>query len=414
MTRRGRVTRGVTAIASGTLIGQLVLVGVTPLLARIYSPEAFGAFSVILGIATIVGPAAALKYDTGVILPAEEDDARRMLRSALISVLGVSVISGLVVWALSTTQLAESWRGVDFAPLWCGALVLVTGVFGALTQAALRIHAYGAVARRTPIQSVGVAVGQLGAGLIAPTATGLLAGSLVGRTVGIFPLLRTSRGLLRRPAPGGYRPLLREYWRLPAVLAPSGVLNALGLQLPVLIIASIYGASAAGEIGMAQRIVGIPTTVLGASIAQVLVAEFAQRLRAREGGLRTYYLRASGWLGLIGIATGIGLFLLSPWVLSVFLGDDWTLSAEFAQALSITVAAGLVASPLSQVYLVYQSLATVIVDISRVLLLIAAAGVAVALDWDAVEATWLMAGTMVLTYAASWGYGLRMVTRRSP
>ena len=62
---------------------------------------------------------------------------------------------------------------------------------------------------------------------------------------------------------------LRRYRRFPIFLTPAGLLNASGVYVPLLLVASFYGATAAGYLGFSQRILSLPVTLLGQSIAQV-------------------------------------------------------------------------------------------------------------------------------------------------
>jgi hypothetical protein len=77
----------------------------------------------------------------------------------------------------------------------------------------------------------------------------------------------------------------------------------------------------------------------------------------------------------------------------------------------VSVGLGLIASPLSQVYVIYQSLASIVVDVSRVALLTISAAVSRVAHLDAVETTWLFYGAQSINYLVTWMYGLRIVSR---
>lgn len=405
---RGRVGRGLIALVTGAAFGQIVLVLATPFLARIYGPSAFGAFSALVAATSVLGPVAALKFDVGVILPEDDDQARRMVRLALASSVASSAVATVAIWLISSTAMGESWALVPFAPLWGGGLVFATSVFTVLTQAALRQRAYGVVARRPLFQSVGTAGSQLAFGLIGLTQLGLTAGFLVGRLFGFLPLLKVGRPLLTAPATGSYRQTVREYIRLPTALTGAALINSLGTNLPLLLIAAAFGDGAAGEFGMAQRLITIPATLLGASVAQVVGAELAQLLRERRAGAKRIYAQTTVRLGLAALLVGVAVFVLAP-LLPLVLGDDWSRTVPIAQAMAIAAAAGLVGSPLSQVYSVYQSRATALVDGIRVGLILVAWSCVVIYGLDAVGATWAISIAQALGYVLLWWYGRRLV-----
>lgn len=408
----GGAKRGVLAIASGSLIGQVILAASTPLLSRLYPPESFGAFSLVLAISAIVGPAATLKYEAALMLPKHEDDARRLLRLGMASAFAISGLASLVVWVLAAAGLAPGWGEIAFAPLWVGGMTLATATFAVLTQAALRERSYATVARRSISQSIGVVVGQTLLGLVTPGPAGLLGGFLAGRCLGYAALFRAVRPLLKRPAEGSYRDLVRRYWRFPLVFMPSGLLNALGSQLPLILIATWFGAASAGELAMAQRLVFIPVTLIGASIGEVFGAELSARIRGSLGENARLYLKTSLRMSYVALLVVPVLLIAAPAVLPFILGDLWPDSGLYAQAMAISVGLGLIATPVSKVFVTLQrSFPSIAVDISRLVLIGIAAWVAHSLDMSAIEATWLLYIAQGLNYVITWLYGLRIVVQ---
>ncbi|MCW4385037.1 oligosaccharide flippase family protein [Salinibacterium sp. SYSU T00001] len=402
--------RGVAAITLGTAFGQLILVAVAPILSRLYTPEHFGILSLLMAVAAILGPTATLKLEAALLLPKDEDTARRLLRLALFSSTAVAVASGVTVWLLPAIGFLTELKEVEAAPLWVSGMVLASSTFSVLSQAALRDRQYKTVANRSITQAIGMAFGQVGLGLIHPSSASLMGGYLFGRSVGYVPLIRASRSLFKRPLGGGYRRTLRHYWRFPLVFTPSGLLNSLGSQLPILLIALWFAAEGAGQLGMAQRLVFVPMTLIGASLAQVFGAEISRRLRDGAGGMSQLYLRISSRVGMLAAALALAIFLLAPSLLPFILGPTWEGSGLLAQAMALSVGLGLVVSPLSRVYMTFQrSFASITVDISRIALLVSAAVVSRLLDADIVTTAWLLYGGQAVNYIVTWAWGYRIV-----
>jgi O-antigen/teichoic acid export membrane protein len=408
------IARALISLVSGAAIGQLILVAVTPVLSRLYGPSDFGGFATLTAVVAVIGPVAALQFDSGVILPKSRDEAAYMVRLALASSITTSLATAACIWALMMAGLVTGWTAVPFAPLWAGALVLATSVFTVLTQAALRNQDYRVIALRGPIQSAGVALGQVGLAFVLPSATGLLGGFLFGRLLGFVPLARAGGDLLRRPESGSLRATARAYWRLPALLMPASLVNSAGSQLPLLLIAAGFGDHIAGEFGMAQRLVSVPVTLIGASVAQLVGSELARLMREALPGARRLYLRTSARLLAAAVVLGAIIVIAAPLVVPFFLGEEWATTGYIAQAVSISAMAALIGSPLSQAYTVYQSRATIIVDVLRVGLVMGAWAVCAASAWGPVEASWALAAAQVVGYVVLWSYGLRLVSRNEP
>ncbi|WP_435743066.1 lipopolysaccharide biosynthesis protein [Microbacterium sp. PMB16] len=410
--RLGAASRGVLAITSGTLVGQIIVAVATPFLSRMYPPEAFGAFSTVLAVASAIGPATALKFDSAILLPKKEADARNLLGLAILSTTVVAVLSGIVMAFLGPVLLPGMTDAIPFAALWIGALILTTGLFTSLVQAALRSKSYGLVGWRSAIQSIGTTVAQLSFGLLGPSPSGLLGGALLGRLLGFGALARSLRPLLAARGGASMRQLAHTYWRSPVVLAPSSLLNALGSQLPLILLSAWFGAGAAGQLGMAQRLVFLPAALIGAALAQVFGAEIAQRLRDGAGSSRALYLRATWRISAVAVPMCTLILVLSPWALPWILGADWEASGYLAQGMAISASVSLIVSPLSQVYTVHQSVASLAIDASRVALILGAGAIALALGLGVVETVWVIYGAQVVNYIATWLYGLRIVSRK--
>lgn len=406
-----RSLRAVLIIGGGTLASQFILLAATPLLSRLYSPDSFGAFASLVAVASIVGPSAALKFDAGIVLPKEQSMAGTVLRLAFWSALVTSLVSCGAVWMLGVLGLGSAWSGVDLAPFWVGALVFLTASFTTLTQAALRGQAYSLVAKRAPIQSVGTAIAQIGFWWLVPSAMGLLGGFVVGRLTGLTPLVRSALPLFSTRGTS-WRAALAAYWRLPVMLAPSALMNSLGSQVPLLAVAALFGANAAGEFSMTQRVAYIPITLIGASVAQVFAAELAKHVR--EGGHEAmrFYWRTSRLLAAIAVPVAIAIVLVGPWALPVVLGPGWTVAGDLCRPIGVLVGISLVATPTSQVYTVFQSAASLLVDLSRVVLLGIALAIIVLIDLDLLEASWFLVAAQGVNYVFTWSYGLR-ITRRA-
>ena len=61
--------RHVGILTSGSVAAQVALVVTAPLLSRLFSPAAFGVFSLMLTISTIGGAIGGLCYEVAVVLP---------------------------------------------------------------------------------------------------------------------------------------------------------------------------------------------------------------------------------------------------------------------------------------------------------------------------------------------------------
>ncbi|MDR2997030.1 MAG: lipopolysaccharide biosynthesis protein [Microbacterium sp.] len=399
---------------SGTVAAQVVSLLALPLLSRIYAPADFGVFSFVLAVTAVLAPIAGLRLETAAMLPQDTTGVRAIVRACMTSI--ILFACGTVV----VIELIRALGGIDatvdfpYLGVWVGVLVLLTALFSLMSQLALRDHRYQSVAARTLLQSSGTAVSQLGFGLVLRNAGGLLLGHAIGRAIGIIPLWRETRQYFGAVSTDARRNVWRDYWRFPAVFAPSALLNALGTQAPVIFVVAWFGVDAGGQVGMAERIVGLPLVLVGAAAGQVLEAEVAKRLREGAQGMRSIYWRVSAMLGGLAAIAALGFGILGGWLVPILLGAQWQDAGAAVQIMAMAAGIRLVGSPLSKFILLYQrSLANTVLDLVRVLLVGGAFAATMLLKMPLFPALWLIYTALALTYLITWVYGL-VLTGRAP
>lgn len=399
-------------MTGGTLFAQLLTIAVLPILSRLYTPSDFGILSIILAISSIIAPAVALKFDTVVLLPKSKRNTRAIVTAALLATLTISL-----VWALFSEFIALAFftdNGPPYLSLWVFGLTLLTGLFSLFSQLALRERRYGQVASRTVLQSITSAVSQVTFGFFSWGQTGLLSGTLLGRAAGIAKLIAIGKTYLGRHRLHDITQQVRYYWRFPIVFAPSGVLNSLGAQLPLITLTALYGVEFAGELGMAERITSVPVVLVGTAIGQMFVAELAKMKREGSRDFLKFFLQLSGLL--VGLSVlGFGTLALSAhWVVPWFLGYEWDSTAQLVQILAVTGGIQLLAIPLARAISVFQrARANIAIDITRVVLMTTAIYLAFEYSNSVAISVWLIYGSLALVYLITWLYVLFLVRQES-
>lgn len=410
---KSRGGRGIAAIMLGTALGQVIAFGASPVLSRLYSPEDFGVFSVINALAMLLGTGMALRYELAVPLPREDHDARTLVvlggvvtaSTTILSIAVIAIFSGMIDQIVTDTRL-RPW--VITVPLIAASLA----TFRILNQWALRQQRYAATARRNVVQSVSTVAIQLcvGMGLIGPA--GLIAGLAGGQAVGAASLIHGA-GLRGHSSWADLRRLARRYRRFPMLLAPSGILNAAGVYVPVILFATLYTSQVAGWFGFTQRMLALPITLVGQAVAQVYLSELAQSRRRGGGGRQLALFRAaSARLMIVGGAGALCLILLARPVFPLVFGEAWRESGAMAQALAVSLALQFVASPLSQTLIVYERTVLQFVwDTSRLLLATAAVVVPASVGTSPLATVWCLSIVSALCYAWSWILSSRTIRR---
>jgi O-antigen/teichoic acid export membrane protein len=407
--------RGLLTIIGGTALGQLIGLLGAPVLSRIYSPNDFGVFAIVLAMATTIGAVASSRFELAVPLPERESDAYSLVFLGLTSC-ALTAGLGIVSVALFGDTIASSFAQEGLRPwLWMvGPTAAFMGWYMVLNQLAIRRLRYGAIGRRSVLQTTSMTLTQIALGLEHVRPGGMVFGLATGQMLGATSLsfgsgLRSADAREGR-TPSRLREVARRYRRFPLLLAPSGLLNILGTQLPVLLLAYFYGIAVAGWMGLAQRVLAVPVTLLGTTVAQVYLAELARSKRSRFSTAGSLFTRASRSLLTVGALVGLVLLIGGPQLFALVFGQEWAISGKYAQAMSLGLTAQFIGTPLSQTLIVYErQMLQLSWDTARLVLVSTAIVVASATGTSALGAVWALSLASALAYSLSWLLSWRVI-----
>lgn len=406
-------SKGIALILGGTAISQIIVLAALPVLTRLYSPEAFGILSFMLAISGIIVPVASLRLETVVLLPEKAAETRIVTYVASVSIIMVTIMTALVLFGADRAGIF-SLRDIPYAPFWIASLVLLTSSFNLISQLALRKRGYSETAKRSIVQSIGTTFGQITAAAFTRTGLGLLSGAVVGKLFGIIALIRYTSEFWGFASRREALKTLKKYWRFPLIFTPSHFLNGLGMHVPLLFLTYRFGLEAGGQVGMAERIVAVPLTLIGGAVGQVFGAELGLLVRNGSRETRKLLLHTTRTLLFVAVPVGIAVAALGPTVFPFVLGEEWAIAGIFAQAMSITVVLRLVANPIGWVFPLYQKSALIVkLDTTRVGLLGSSIALVVVFDLGLYPSIWVLYGSLGITYLITWFAAYYVVQRAS-
>lgn len=341
--------RGVLSVSAATTLAQGLNIVVMPLLARHMGPAEFGLYGVFIAATGLLTQTVCLHYEYAIPLAASGRRARAIGALALLAALVTGVLAfGFV--RLAPPHWLE-WLGIEpirplavLVPL----VLWLTGAQLVLSAWLGRIGRFGAVGVSTVAQSAVTAVLQLWLVLSGHGMTGLVVGQLVGGVIGIAVGVRLAlrpdreRPRVRRHRrPGRGRALwlrlgaamARRYRAFPMYTVPSSLVNAASMQLPTILLFRLFDAAAAGQFGLAFRLLQVPARFIGGAIAQVMLPLVARLRREGDAGplalsfaCRVLAFCIPTFLTL-AVATGLGIPLV--------FGEAWTTAGRFASVMSL-------------------------------------------------------------------------------
>lgn len=351
----------VVVVAGGTIASQIVLVATSPVLTRMYGPADFGLVSVFLSIVATLVTVSSARYEMAVCLPKSSETAAGLVVLSLTIVLVTSALSALAApiagGYLEVVTRTPGLRSV----LWLVPFaILGGGAYQVLSYWSVREKALGSIARSKLTQSISQASVQVGGGLTGAGSIGLIFGSIAGQLAGCVSLgariWKENRPLFSTLSLQIVHSAARRYRRFPLVSTVSALLNSLGLQLPILVLAAYFDSAVVGLFGLTQRILLAPVALLSGAVGQVFLSEAATLASSSHSQLPGLFKAVTRKLFWIALGPVTLLAVLAPGIFRVCFGPDWTEAGLYARILAPLLLAQFVITPVAQSLIVVERL----------------------------------------------------------
>ena len=93
---KSKFIKNVTLVASGTAMAQAITIAFSPIITRLYGPDAFGLLGVFVSLLGMLSPVAAFAYPIAIVLPRYDSQAKSIVRLSL----GLAIVFSLIIWFL--------------------------------------------------------------------------------------------------------------------------------------------------------------------------------------------------------------------------------------------------------------------------------------------------------------------------
>ncbi|TCP24919.1 O-antigen/teichoic acid export membrane protein [Scopulibacillus darangshiensis] len=334
-------------------MGQLILFIISPVLSRIYGPIDFGVMAIFTSAIAIIGVNSSFRYELAILLPEDDKEALHVVVLALILNFLLTLLLFVFLFILGDA-LFTYLNAVSLIPYMYILPISVfgLGVYNVLSYWAIRKKEYGKIAKTKFSQSLGMSITQLLIGVMSSGPIGLLIGDAFGRIAGSGALgkavLKDGLDYLKqfKFKKGIYVAL--KYKNFPLISSWSGFFNVVGLQLPPLVLAPLYGSSVVGWYSLGSRVVGAPIALLGKAVTQVYISEVPVLAKNSPDKLKGLLIVTTKRLFLIGILPTLLLIFFGPKMFAFIFGDSWYKTGVFVQLLGVMYLMEFIVSPVSQ------------------------------------------------------------------
>jgi O-antigen/teichoic acid export membrane protein len=340
-------------LVGGTASAQILLVLVSPILTRLYSPQDFGLLAVYASLLALINVVSSLRYGLAIPLPEYAEDAAHVVILCLILIVFSGLLTGVLILLFGDSIAKKLGVPILSDHLWLLPLgVLFAGAYTVFNYWGVRTKRFASIAATKLWQGIVTIVVQLTFYKLGSIAllVGQVAGHGMGTTRLAAPAIAT--GEFKRVTWRGVLSAASRYRRFPIYSTWEGFGSKAGVELPPILFASLFGPGAAGLYALSNRVLQLPVSLVGTAVGQVFFAEAAEA--RRTGKIGSLVDKMHNILAHIGMGPSLILIVVAPDLFTVVFGADWREAGEFARWMTPWLYLVFVSSPLSTLFAVFE------------------------------------------------------------
>jgi O-antigen/teichoic acid export membrane protein len=349
--------KNVLILLKGTTIAQSIPILITPILTRLYTPDDFGVFSLFAALVSIIGAVVCMRYELAILLPKEEKDSIELVFLSLLINSFISCILLLIILFFNK-NIAEILKEPRIS-LWLYFVPIAVfsfGIFNSLNSFNTRSGDFVKISNASIKKSLVLAATQLSLGLFKGPA-GLVLGNVNSNVFANYALGTKVIEVLyiKREIPNQERLMIlaKRYIDFPKYSMPSALANSSGIYLINILISTYFSITSLGFYAFSQKLLGIPSMLIGNSISQVFVKSAVEE-KNLSGSCEKTYAKTFKRLCFISIPVFLILYFIVEDLFSLIFGSDWLIAGSFSKILIPMFCVRFISSPLSMVTTVYQ------------------------------------------------------------
>lgn len=317
----------------GTFISQALPLAFSPVLARLYTPAEFGAFSLYYGVSAIFGNIAAGKFDMALYT------AKSSINATITAFSGF--IFAIMITALLLAILLGTFAFADFGRLTLGLVICIPFTVFALGTNQILV-AFGNRAKRFRdisrakiiLGSTWVSVNLVG-GLAGWSAFGLALGYCLGQVFSLVYLYYKNRadfiGVPFSPKTFKFNILRNKNYVF--IFLPAHFINIASANAPALFMSYFFGLSTNGYFFKAARVGESPTGIVKNSIGNVFWQKASEEFIS-HGNTRHTMMQFLVKLLVLAVPSYLILYIFAEDIFVLVFGEQWINAAHYYKLLT--------------------------------------------------------------------------------
>lgn len=314
-----------TTVLTGTVVAQALPLLVAPLITRLCTPADLGEFGVWLGVVAILSTIATLRLEAAMILDHDSDEQQTCFSVVAYCSTVLAILLTVLVAFAKVIDLPQTHKMSWFGLMTIGIAGWLGAYQAALLAYATSYRAFGKAAMAKVFGAGTIALGQLFLLFTGLGGAALLAGQILGMSVGMMAAIvllsppRPRLSLLPTRPQLGYLKKHQSFWRFSL---PAGLLNTAAGKFPLFLVGAKYGMFEAGLFALTERILTAPVSLLAASVLEVFKRQSVHEFQTL-GHCTAAFRSTFKALVLLGCGPALIIFAFAPDLCAWVFGEPW-------------------------------------------------------------------------------------------
>ncbi len=353
---KSEFSKNTLTLMIGSALAQVIPILISPILTRVYTPEEFGIFALYIAFISIGASLVTAKYETAILLPKKEENAKYLVYISSIFALFFSLLF-LIVYLVFDKQLNDFFKVTNSVFYFVPFGIFLFAIYAILLQWTNRKKEYKNMNKNRLIQASSISIFQVLIGLFNKISLGLVLSDMLGRIIAVILILKRVLKQVRLTTFSLKKAisLVRRYKKFPKYEMPATVINITSYELVYIIIPIYFSSTTAGLYFLVFRVLMTPVGFIGTAITEVFKNRAIEDLN-KYNSCRNIYKKIFLFLFSLGIFTLLIITIWGQEIFSVVFGDEWREAGLYAQILTPLALLRLVSSPLSYLFIIKEKL----------------------------------------------------------
>ena len=347
--------KNVSILASGTIISQIIVVAMSPILTRLYTVEAFGTLSLFASFMVIFSVVTTGRYELAIGLPEKDEKAKDLIK--LIFILGFIVsIVYLVILFITKEIIQYSDSSGLFQSNWIYLAPIYTffiAIYSSLIYWNQRKKEYKKITISNALQVISTTVFSLLFGFFGWIESGMMISLVLGIIISSWFLLKDFNNEDLLINNNDLKKVGKEYISFPKYMILSDLSLTTGQQFIPIIFSSLFSTTIVGYYSLANRMIRLPNIIITSSIANIFRNDAIDEIR-KNGNCEQLYKSIFKKLFVLSLPIYLSVFIFSPILFTFFFGEKWLMAGNFARILSVLLLIEFIATPLNSLFYIME------------------------------------------------------------